>query len=309
MLAFVVLFFCLASPNPATAQDKSNTPTPTPTTSASVEDEDNSKAIKAEVFIKDRPASQRKSASTAIYKPASKSSTAKAARPPPGTTFAQVGITFWRFRRSTAADKTKELVEEEEGAPTEWTLERIEEGTPLLPGQKVRLSIESLSRAGYLYVVDREQYADGTLGEPLLIFPTQKTRNANYVKAGRLIYVPSATGKFRVKLGEGPKTHVGELVTIVVSTQVLVDPEQLRSKAIKLPRQQVESWEKQWGAISSRFEMDSGVGQAMTEKEQAAGTNSSQELTQDDPAPQTVYRLAIKPSDPILLSVSLKFRG
>ena len=291
VLAGIVLLLCLAGPYTAKAQD-----------------EDESKAIKAEVFIKDRPAAPKKTRSTARYKTGSKSPNAANAAPPPGTTFVQVGVTFWRFRRSTAGDKTKELVEEEEGGPTEWTLERIEEGTPLLPGQKVRLSIESLSRPGYLYVIDREQYADGTLGDPVLIFPTQKSRDANYVKAGRLIYIPSATGKFRIKPSEGPKVHVGEVVTILVSSQPLIDPAQLSSKAIKLPRQQVESWEKQWGAKATRFEMDGGAGQTMTEKEQAAGANSSQELTQDDPVPQTVYRVAIKPDNPIILSVPLRFR-
>jgi hypothetical protein len=122
------------------------------------QDEDTSKAIKAEVFIKDRKSTARKT--NVRYRPAVKTSIDAAATvPPPGMTFAQVGVTFWRFRRSTAADKTKELVEDEDGA-VEWTLERIEEGTPLATGQRVRLSIESLSRAGYLYVIDREQYAD-----------------------------------------------------------------------------------------------------------------------------------------------------
>jgi hypothetical protein len=45
----------------------------------------------------------------------------------------------------------------------------------------------------------------------------------------------------------------------------------------------------------------------MTEKEQAA-RNNAQELTQDDPAPQTVYRMAIKTNDSIVLSVPLRFR-
>ena len=48
--------------------------------------------------------------------------------------------------------------------------------------------------------------------------------------------------------------------------------------------------------------MDGGAGQTMTEKEQAVGANGSQELTQDDAAPQTVYRVAIKPENPIILS-------
>ncbi|HEY3103945.1 MAG TPA: hypothetical protein VGJ69_10145 [Pyrinomonadaceae bacterium] len=274
--------------------------------SAVAQDEDTSKAIKAEVFIKDRKPAARKS--TIRYRPAVKMSVnPNATVPPPGMTFAQVGVTFWRFRRSTAADKTKELVEDEDG-PVEWTLERIEQGTPLASGQRVRLSIESLSRAGYLYVIDREQYADGSLGEPVLIFPTQKTRDANYVKPGRLIYIPSASGKFRIKPSEGPKPHVGELVTIIVASEPLIDPEQLGPRSIKLPRQQVESWEKQWGVATTRFEMADGAGAIMTEKEQAAGANAATELTQDDPVPQTVYRLAIKPQNPILFSLPMKFR-
>jgi hypothetical protein len=54
--------------------------------------------------------------------------------------------------------------------------------------------------------------------------------------------------------------------------------------------------------------LEGGAGLAMTEKEQAARINDAQELTQDDPVPQTVYRLAIKTNDSILLNVPLKFR-
>ncbi|PYS58950.1 MAG: hypothetical protein DMF76_17890 [Acidobacteria bacterium] len=288
LLLLLVLFVCLAGALEVAAQD-----------------EDSSKAIKAEEFIKDRPGTTKKS-SAARYKPAAKSPTTGAAdTPPPGTTFAQLGVTFWRFRRSLVGDRTKELVEEEEG---DWTLERIEEGTPLATGQMVRLSIESLSRAGYLYVIDREQYADGTTGDPILIFPKQKTRDANFVKAGRLIYIPSTSGKFRIKPSESSKVHVGEIVTILVSPEPLIDPAQLGPKSIKLARQQVELWEKRWGASATRFEMQGGAGQTMTEKEQAAGTDGSPELTKDDPAPQTVYRVAIKPANPIVVSVPLKFR-
>jgi hypothetical protein len=291
MPTLIVMFLCLV-PCMAKAQDDAD-----------------SKAIKAEVFIKDRPTTGSAKRSTVRYRPASKPSrTTNVETPPPGTAFAQLGVTFWRFRPSKAADRTKELVEEEETGPTEWTLERIEEGTLLSVGQKVRLSVESLSRTGYLYAIDREQYADGSLGDPVLIFPTEKTRDSNYVKAGRLTYIPSATGKFRIKPSDGAKVHVGELVTIIVSPQPLIDKNQLGPRAIKLPRQQVESWEKQWGSPATRFEMDGGAGQAMTEKEQAVGANKSQELNQDDPPPQTIYRVAIKPTSPIIITVPLKFR-
>ena len=50
----------------------------------------------------------------------------------------------------------------------------------------------ALSDRAYLYVIDREQYADGTQGEPYLIFPTTRTRGGdNSVKAGRVMEIPS----------------------------------------------------------------------------------------------------------------------
>jgi hypothetical protein len=54
--------------------------------------------------------------------------------------------------------------------------------------------------------------------------------------------------------------------------------------------------------------MYGGAGQAMTQKEQAAGVDNSQQLSQDDPVPQTIYRVAIKPDNPIIVSVPLRFR-
>lgn len=276
--------------------------------SISAQDEDESKAIKAAIFIKKRPAkpATTKPPSSGRYRPAVKSKTTAIITPPTGKTFAELGLTFWRFRKSTVADKTKELVEDDD-TPTEWTLERIEDGTPLTPGQKVRFSVESLSRDGYLYVINREQYADGALGDPVLVFPNKNSAGANQVQAGRLIYIPSATGKFTIKPSDNPKLHVGEAVTILVSAKPLIADERLVSRSLKLSREQVEGWEKQWTASSTKFELVGGNGQAMTQKEQTAATDMAEFLTQDDPVPQTVYRLVIRPEDPLILTVFLKF--
>jgi hypothetical protein len=152
------------------------------------QDEVGSKGIKAEEFISKRPAKPAVRRSTPAKKPTYKTSQViPTVVAPPGKEFAQVGLTLWRFRPATAADKTKELVEEDGDAPsTEWSLERIEEGTLLAPGQRIRLSVESLSRNGYLYVVNREEYADGSFGDARLIFPTKRTpEGANQVKAER----------------------------------------------------------------------------------------------------------------------------
>src|SRR5688572_10436730 len=76
------------------------------------------KGIKAEEFIKERPAKPTGGAggrrTTPARKPTYKTSQAAAAAavvPPPGKVFAQVGVTLWRFRPSTSGDRTKELVE------------------------------------------------------------------------------------------------------------------------------------------------------------------------------------------------------
>lgn len=68
----------------------------------------------------------------------------------------------------------------------------------------------------------------------------------------------------------------------------------------------VASWEKQWAGTPTKFEMEGGAGQTMSEKEQVAGLNNS-ELTRSEPVPQTIYRLAIKPEDTVLIAVPLRF--
>ncbi len=270
------------------------------------QDEDESKSIKAERFIQERPATtSRTSARYRKVKSATNEQTT--AIRPKTIALGDIGITIWRFRPAQPMDQTKELVEEEEGRQTEWTLERVEEGTRFSIGQRLRLSIESLSRSGYLYVINREEYGDGTLGDPVLIFPTQKSAGANYVKAGRLVYIPSATGRFRIKPSETSKSHVGELITVIVSPTRLISAERLGEKRTPLERTLVEGWQNQWDALSAKFEMEGGVGQAMTPTEQSASRESSSLLTQNDPTPQTIFQLGGKPTNPLWVAIPLRF--
>src|SRR5437763_12423285 len=48
--------------------------------------------------------------------------------------------------------------------------ERVEAGTTFREGDRVRLSVESPTK-GYLYVLDRDVFADGTTGGVMLIYP------------------------------------------------------------------------------------------------------------------------------------------
>ena len=265
--------------------------------------EEDSKAIKAEEFLKQRPG--KSSRGTARYKPVTKRTNVNTTTSD-GLALAEMGLTIWRYREVRATDdKAKDLVEEDDGQ--EWILERISDGTLLTPGQKVRLSFESLSHKGYLYVINREEYADGTFGEPTLIFPTQRSIDRNRVEPGRLTYIPSARGKFRIRPSESSKTHVAESLTIIVSPKPLIDDRELKQDAIKLQPAQFNQWLQQWKKAPVKFEMVGGIGLTMTSIEQSASTVSSPLLSQDDPVPQTVYQLLIKPHDPLLIVLPLRF--
>jgi hypothetical protein len=102
-----------------------------------------------------------------------------------------IGVTLWRLRPSRKADAGERIIAHEGPESMEWLPERVSSSGNLSEGDRIRISIEA-ARTGYLYVVDREQYADGTKGEPYLIFPTTRTRGGdNSVTSGRVIEIPA----------------------------------------------------------------------------------------------------------------------
>src|SRR5215510_5596461 len=68
-----------------------------------------------------------------------------------------VGVTLWRLRPATQADSGERLIVHDDNATNEWVPERISATTRLVQGDRLRISVEAV-RAGYLYVIDREQY-------------------------------------------------------------------------------------------------------------------------------------------------------
>ena len=217
-----------------------------------------------------------------------------------------VGVTVWRLRRSKASDSgdSRLLVQETENQRTEsveWTPQRVEAETPFSAGERVRLSIES-PRAGYLYVVDRELYADGTSSDPYLIFPTQRMRDGdNSVRAGKVIELPD---KSAFKLTPMRADYQGERLTILVTTEplphVTVPPD-----AERLDPALVTQWETQWAAAAERLELVGGAGQPYTGTERDAAAQGRL-LTQADELPQTLYRVLSAPGSPVVISVPLK---
>ena len=216
-----------------------------------------------------------------------------------------VGVTIWRLRPARRSDSGERLIVHDDNATKEWLPERISANTRLVQGDKLRITVEAV-RAGYLYVIDREQYADGTLGEPYLIFPTTRTGGGdNQVSVGRLLEIPAQDDSppfFTMR--KSRPDHVAEVVSVLVSPTPLEDL-QINDKAQKLSEAQVASWEKNWGSSVGRLEM-STTGQAWTREEKDSSTRA---LTASAPAPQLLfYRPMLKPSEPLFVKLKLQYR-
>ena len=216
-----------------------------------------------------------------------------------------VGVTIWRLRPATRSDSGERLIVHDDNATKEWLPERISANTRLVQGDKLRISVEAV-RAGYLYVIDREQYSDGTLGEPYLIFPTTRTGGGdNQVAVGRLLEIPAQDDSppfFTMR--KSRPDHVAEVVSVLVCPTPLEDL-QITDKAQKLSDAQVASWEKNWGSSVGRLEM-STTGQAWTREEKDSTTRA---LTASAPAPQLLfYRPMLKPTEPLFVKLKLQYR-
>jgi hypothetical protein len=213
-----------------------------------------------------------------------------------------LGVTLWRLRKAAGRedqDKPRLLVQKDEYLP-----ERVNADTPFSEGQLARLSIEAPRETdGYLYVIDRELYADGTRSAPYLIFPAQGTPpGGNVMKGGRMVYVPAQGDPIPYfNLQRSRPDQVGEELIIIVSPE----PLPVGVGLLKLDPALVAEWEKQWGGPTERREANGGASKDWTKAEQEAGENKRL-LTQADPLPQTIYRVKTKPGNPLLLVMPLR---
>ena len=215
-----------------------------------------------------------------------------------------VGVTLWRLRPPRQSDSGERLIVHDDNATTEWTPERISATTRLGQGDRLRISVEAV-RSGFVYIIDREQYADGSLGEPYLIFPTKRTGGGdNEVAIGRLLEIPAQDDSppFFVMKKTRPD-HVAEVLSVIVAPTRLENIK-ITDKALKLTDEQVASWEKSWGSSVGRMEM-AMAGQSWTKEEKDARTRA---LTASAPPPQLVfYRPSVKPTEPMFVKLRLAY--
>jgi hypothetical protein len=232
-------------------------------------------------LLSQRPASAEQKSSEPPIRPP-KSSQVKGAL---------VGVTLWRLRPIKPADLagTRALIQEET-TNEQWVPERIASDTTLLEGNRVRLSVEA-ARSGYLYVIDRDEYADGAKGDPYLIFPTQRTRGGdNRIAPGVVVEIPASDDNPPYfKLQRSRPDQAAEALTIVVTPKPIAGLE-IGRRRLQLTESQVKVWEQTWRTKSTHLEAPTQEGKAYTPAEKEAGSGRKL-LTQKDPAPQTMYEV------------------
>lgn len=220
---------------------------------------------------------------------------------------AQLGITIWRLRPSGSSDTEARMLIREKGKPSQWVPERVEADTTFQEGDHVRLSIES-PRTGYLYVIDRELFSDGSLGAAMLIYPWADMRSGdNQMRPGKLVDIPGQEDdpSYFTARPSSPN-QVGEILTIIVTSSPLDLP--ISDKPFQISNVALAKWEKMWGGQSERFEMEGGAGEAWTRQEQqASARKGTRQLTRDDPAPQTIYRVSAADNKALLVNIRLRY--
>jgi hypothetical protein len=219
-----------------------------------------------------------------------------------------VGVTLWRLRRASSTDSGERLIVHEGPDSAEWLPERISANTKLDQGDRLRISVEA-ARTGYLYVIDREQYADGSLSEPYMIFPTTRTLGGNnQVTIGKIIELPAQDDRppyFTVKRTRSDQ--VAEVLSVLISPSPLEGME-ITDKAQKLSEVQVNKWEKSWGGQVGLLELEAGAGKPWSKEEKEAGSDVARILKPDAPAPQAIYyQPNTKSGEPILVKVRLRY--
>ncbi|HZE70163.1 MAG TPA: hypothetical protein VE135_11645 [Pyrinomonadaceae bacterium] len=221
-----------------------------------------------------------------------------------------VGFTVWEMRESGSGTERRSFKLKKPGGESVVLRPfRLGSDSQLVTGRSYVFSIES-ARTGYLYIIDREQYADGKLGEPLLLFPTKSVHGgSNRIESGDPVEIPdqkSESAYFEATRSD--QNHIGEVLTIIVSPKPLIEPARLMDDPITLPVDEVKKWEQQWATKTRWAENVEAVGLPYTEEEGHAGADPSYKLRESDPLPQRLYQVGSKGGDPLVVSLLLRYR-
>ena len=229
-----------------------------------------------------------------------------AGRDPAARPGIMLGVTAWRLRESRQGDRVRALVHESSGT-INYTPERLGADTQLAEGDKVRISIEP-GVPGFLYVISREVYADGTHGEPVLLFPTGRIRGGkNEIYPGEQAEIPewnNPTPYFTLRRGKANET--GEQVFVLLSPHALPEV-RVASDTQPLSPSLLNQWIRQWGGKVRMLDAPASKGAPLTPAERQAADQSAR-LTNTDPVPQVLFRASTPGQATLLAEYILRLR-
>lgn len=220
-----------------------------------------------------------------------------------------IGLTLWRLRPPMAADpeSARLLVTERTVDAGEQVPVRLSTDTALAKGDRVRLSVEAAT-SGYLYVISRQDYANGILSDPYVIYPDRLTPiNGNRLGPGRPIEVPSREDRpnyFTIRFSH--PDQAGEVLTLLITPQPLAEVK-VGNQPFPLGTAVYQEWRRRWSGVVEHFELQGRAGQAWTPQEKRAGAGQDTVLTQSDATPQSLYRVGAK-GRPVILEIPLRFK-
>jgi hypothetical protein len=220
---------------------------------------------------------------------------------------AMVGVTVWRVRPAAARDGAEAVrilrPRPRSSRLVQHVMERIDEGQPVPVGAALRLGIE-VTKSGWLYIIDQEEYASGKTGRPVLIFPNIHSAD-NEVSAGRLIEVPTDPEvDFIVEVSPG---QTGEMLTLMIAPEPLelkIGPDE----TTPLDEEKFAEWKTKWEVKTTRISTGNSFRRPYTKTEKIAATDRNNPLTREGPLPQSIYQVPARPGQPIMISLRLQYR-
>ena len=163
-------------------------------------------------------------------------------------------------------------------------------------------------RSGYIYIINREIYDDGSSGEAELIYPEMigRTRRDIRVSAGSLIEIPSTSEEMPYfRINPKREDYAGEEVIVIISP-VKMTGFTVGADRPTINRNTLEKWFNDWALVTDVYDASDGEGVAYTRTEAEAVNTRS--LTQEEPLPQTIYRFKGIIGKPLMVSFQMQIK-
>ncbi len=247
----------------------------------------------------------------------------------------EIGVTMWKLREPKSAERGLVRLSVKEDASVKSMIgERVNPDSIFRTGDKIRFALES-SKSGFIYIFNRETFADGSMGPPCLIFPFFENED-NAVLPGFLFDLPDQRAeppsfKFapapdcdsEKKRDPASPLYTGEFLTILFSTRQVTGMKTNKVGRLSDPKQldqieaaaEVEIYRRTDSAdrFYSREESDASCGETKRgivregEPENPCGRKATP-LTPEAAQPQSIFRAKGPANQPAVIFLPMRVR-